>query len=232
MLDQLEKALVANIEDVDLKLQSLDKDQELMALASDKLFFPEDMVNKIKNQDLKREVATLFDTGYKLVNMEGRFYSMVDYKALQDEYNNYVTDEWKEYLAVMAMDSNNPAFMDGSLVISLDDLANRILKTENYLNKYLDSARQEQMLDSYHNKISIYLKGTASSPIADNNKRIKEDVLDSYINTSYQEGYTTAHVLIKYVEAIKENKYIIDERVLSIADDLILEVVETLREYK
>lgn len=232
MIDSLEKSLVDNLDVAADRLSSLDEDMELMEIASDEFFFPVDKVSQIKNGDLKKEVSTLVDSNYKLINLEGSFYPIVDYEALQG-YNNNVTDEWKEYLAVRAMDSNNPPFADGALRISFNDLANRIIKTENYLNKYLDSIRREEMKDSYHNKITIYLKGVDNTSIADSGtKEIYEDILDSYNSTSYQEGYITANILYRYVEAIKANNNIIDDKILQLADELIAEAVEILTEFK
>lgn len=232
MIDKLEESLIDNLADVTDRLMGLDSDRELMGLASDEIFFPEDLVSEIKNEDLKREVATVFDSLYKLVNLEGNYYPIVDYAGLQD-YNNYVTDEWKEYLAIKAMDSENPALADAALRISFSDLANRILKTENYLNKYLDSSRQEEMVDSYHHKINVYLKGVDNSPIADRaTSMIAGEVFDSYVNTSHNEGYITANILFRYVEAIKDNGHRIDDKILELADELISEAVSILREYK
>lgn len=232
MINALEKTLVHNLEEITERLIALDENGELIDIASDEFFFPEDKVSQIKNGDLKREVATIFDSMYKLVNLEGSFYPLVDYAKLQG-YNNYVTDEWKEYIAVKAMDSENPPLTDGALRITFDDLANRILKTENYLNKYLDSYRQDEMVDSYHNKVTVYLKGVDNTPIADRNTKIvSTEVLDSYVNTSHNEGYVTANILFRYVEAIKNNNNKIDDKILQLADELISEAVGILREYK
>ena len=233
MIDNLEKSLVDDLDGVTDSLLSKDEKGELMDIAGEELFFPQELVNGIEDELLKREVTTLFDTMYKLVNLEGNFYPIVDYERIAEEYNSYVTDEWKEYLAVRAMDSNQPPFIDGGLAISYSDLANRILKTENYLNKYLDSSRQEEMVDAYHNKITIYLKGIDNTPMADiSSNRIYEDLMDSYISTSHNEGYITANILGRYVEAIEDNDNIIDEKILGLADELILEAVEILTEYK
>jgi hypothetical protein len=232
MINGLERSLVDNLDEFTERLIALDVDSELIEIASDNQFFPQEKVNQIKNEVLKKEVTTLLDTNYKLINLEGSYYPIVDYAGLQ-EYNNYITDEWKEYLAIRAMDSNSPAFVDGSLVISYDDLANRIIKTENYLNRYLDSSRQEEMLDIYHNKITLYLKGVDNTPIADyTSKRIYDDVLNSYINTSHNEGYITATILYDYVKAIEENNRIIDAKILGLADELISEAINILSEYK
>lgn len=232
MIDSLEKSLLDNLDEVASRLATMDKDRELIDITSDEIFFPEDRVNEIENKDLKREVATIFDTMYKLANLEGDFYPIIDYSRLQ-EYNNYVTDEWKEYIAVKAMDSENPPLADGALRIGFDNLADRIIKTENYLNKYLDSYRQEEMIDSYHNKITIYLKGIDNTPIADRGTNmLYTDILDSYVNTSQQEGYITASILYEYVEAIEDNNKIIDQNILQLADELISEAVRMLTEYK
>lgn len=232
MIDKLERNLLDNLDEVSQRLLELDKDGELIALASDENFFPQDKVSQIEDEDLKREVATVLDSLYKLVNLEGNFYPIVDYARLQG-YNNYVTDEWKEYLAIKAMDSENPHLGDGALRITFSDLANRILKTENFLNKYIDSYRQGEMIDSYHHKISVYLKGVDNTPIADRATNIiSGEVLDSYVNTSHNEGYITANILFRYVEAIKANDNIIDEKIFRLADELILEAVGILTEYK
>lgn len=232
MINNLETSLVDNLGDVTDRLMSKDQSRELMELASEEYFFPVDKIREIENEDLRLEVETIYDSLYKLVNLEGDFYPIVDYARVQ-EYNNYVSDEWKEYLAVRAMDSNDLAFVDGSLVISYSDLANRIFKTENYLNKYLDSSRHEEMIDSYHNKITIYLKGIDNTPISDDTSNmIYDDVFDSFVNTSHNEGYVTANILSKYVQAIETNNKLIDDRILQLADELISEAIERLREYK
>lgn len=232
MINSFEKSLVDNLADLTDRLTTIDADGELIDIAATEFFFPEDKVNDIKNQELKKQVATLLDTNYKLINLEGNFHPIVDYAELQ-EYNNYVTDDWKEYIAIKAMDSENPPLADGALRITFDDLANRVIKTENYLNKYLDNYRHEEMVDSYHNKITVYLKGVDNTPIADRNtKIISTDVLDSYVNTSHQEGYISSNILYRYIEAIENNDKIIDDKILKLADELIAEAVEILTEFK
>ena len=57
MIDSLEKSLIDNLEDVTERLIALDKKGELMNIASDEFFFPEDKIIEIKDGDLKLEVA-------------------------------------------------------------------------------------------------------------------------------------------------------------------------------
>ena len=232
MIDSLEKKLENNIETLTDRLFELDSDNELINIAGTEPYFPEDKVDEIKNVELKAEVTKTFDNMYRLVNIEGGFYPVIDYTKLQ-EYDNNISDEWKEYLAIRAMDSDSRPFSDGGITISWEDLADRILKTENFLNKYIAGPRQEELLDLYENKLTAYMKGLPNTPIADPaNKKISEDVLKSYETTSNMEGYITAHVVYQYIEAIKANNLTIDNGILNKADELINEAVSMLKEFK
>lgn len=232
MIDALEKSLEKHLEKYTDKILALDKKFELMDIAGSELFFPEEKIKDIKDEKLREEVKKLYDSMYKLINLEGSFYPYIDYFKLQ-AYSNNITDEWKEYLGIRAMDSNDPPLVDAGLRIGYGELANRIIKAENYLNKYIDSQRQDEMLLNYENKLRIYLKGIDNSPIADpDTKKIYDDVLDSYVNTSHMENHVTAHILYKYVEELETNNYIIDEDILNKADELIEEALEILSEFK
>lgn len=232
MIDEIEKIMEEYIEEYTDDILELDKKSELMKIAGDEMFYPEDRIKDIKDDKLKEEVSKLYDSMYKLINLEGKFYPMVDYAKLQS-YNNNVTDEWKEYLGIKAMDSNDPPLIDGGLRIGYDELANRLIKVETYLNKYVIGERRDEMLLNYENKLRVYLKGVDNSPIADTKtKKINANVLNSYEDVSHMENYISSHILYKYIESIKGNKNIIDESILKQAENLIEEALEMLSEFK
>lgn len=232
VIDGLERKLQNNIEATTDKIMELDKDNELLAIDGEKASFLEESISKIKNEELKTEVQKAYNNMYKLVNLEGQFYPIIDYSKLE-KYNEYLTDEWIDYLAIMAMDSDDLLLVDGALRISFDELANRLFVTENYLNSYVEGQRQKEMLELYENKINVYLKGAPNTPIADRDTNIiAAEVLASYGETANVENYMTSHIIFKYLEFIKENKNVIDDHVLDEADRLIEEVMEVLTEFK
>lgn len=232
MIDALEKSLESNIESVTDSILDLDKDGELLKIAGSEFNFPEEKVAEIKNKKLKEEVTKALKNMYKLINVEGQFQPIVDYNKLKT-YNNEITDEWKNYLAIRAMDSDDAPFVDGGIRISLESLADRIIKTEHFLNNFIDSSRQEEMLYLYENKLTAYMKGFPNSPISDSQtKMIYDNVMQSYDQTSKIEGYITPTIIYHYMESIIDKKGIIDEDINKIADDLIAEAVEIMREYK
>lgn len=231
MLDYLERMLDENIEVYTESIISLDQNGELMEIAGTEFFYPESKISEIKNKELKEEVIEIYNNKYKLINLEGAFYPIIDYSKLK-AYDN-ISEEWQDYLNVMAMDSEKVPFVDGALTISFDELAERIIKTENYLNKYVDGQRQEEMLLNYRNKLTAYLKGVPNTSIADRTtKVILDDVLESYEKTSNIADHVTSLTVQKYLEAIRANKNVIGSKVLERADALIEEAVETLSEYK
>lgn len=232
VIDGLERKLQNNIETTTDKIMELDKDNELLAIEGGNAQFSEGSISQIKNEELRAEVQKAYDNMYKLVNLEGQFYPIIDYSKLQ-KYNDYLTDEWKDYLDIMAMDSEDLPLSDGGLRISFDELAKRLFRTENYLNSYVEGQRQEEMLTAYEHKINVYLKGVPNTPVADRDTNIiRAEVLASYEKTANVENYMTSHILFKYLEFIIENENIIDEYVFDEADRLIEEVMEVLTEFK
>lgn len=232
VIDGLERKLQNNIEATTDKIMELDKDNELLAINGEESSFLEESISQIKNEKLKAEVQKTYDNMYKLVNLEGQYYPIIDYSKLE-KYNEYLTDEWIDYLGIMAMDSDDLPLADGALRISFDELAKRLFVTENYLNSYVEGQRQKEMLELYENKINVYLKGAPNTPIADKDTNIiTAEVLASYEETANVENYMTSHIIFKYLEFIKENKNVIDDHVLDEADRLIEEVMEVLTEFK
>lgn len=211
MIDALEISMQDYIETLTNKLFATDKDGELMKIGGLESYFPEEKIDEIKNAELKAEVTKTFDNMYRLVNLEGEFYPIIDYSKLK-VYDNNISDEWKEYISIRAMDSDDIPFSDGGIRITFKQLADRILKTENFLNNYIDGNRQDELINLYENKLTAYMKGLPNTSISDpQNKRLLSEVLNSYEES---------------------NESVIDDGVLSKADGLITEAVSILKEYK
>ena len=232
MIDGLERKLQKNLDPLAIKIMDLDKENELMDIDGLEPTFLEAHIKDIKNDELRVVVENAHKNMYKLVNIEGQFYPIIDYSKLQ-KYNDNLTDEWKDYINIMAMDSDNLPQSDGGLRITFDELAERLMVTEEYLNSYIEGERRGEVLDLYENKINIYLKGSLNTPIEDRDtKVIKPEVLKSYEKTGAIDDYLTSYITLKYLDIVKENNNIIDELVFDEADRLIKEVMEILTEFK
>ncbi len=232
MIDELENKLVGDKEDLMNRIFATDKDDELMAIGGTEKYFPEEKISAIKNSELKEEIQNAYKNMYRLVNLEGEFYPIVDYSKLV-KFSNNISDELREYLEIMAMDSDDMPFADGSITISFKELADRIIKTEGHLNKYIEGLRNEKLLELYEIKLNAYMKGLPNTPIYNSgNKKVLEDVLRSYEETASLEGYITSHMLYQYTEDINGNNGVINKSILAKADEYIVEAIRMLKEYK
>lgn len=232
MVSKLERSLERSLESVTDKIINLDPEGELIEIGGSELFFPEDKVKDIKNDELRKEIEKALNSKYKLINLEGAFYPIIDYEKLQG-YNDNISPELKDYLAIKAMDSKMPVAIDAGLYISFDELSQRILKTEEYLQKYSGGQRHEEMLESYKQKLEIYLLGLPNTDVSDyETGKIKEDVLESYKDTANTKDKVTAHIVRKYLKSIEENEYIIDESITENIVALVSESISLLGETK
>ncbi|WP_422485540.1 hypothetical protein [Gudongella sp. DL1XJH-153] len=232
ILDNLENALKKEIEVVNLNIEQFDAEEELMDLFGDRISLPENMIGEIDNLDLRSTVQDAYDNHYKLISREGQIEAVIDYSSLK-EYQSKVTDEWKEYIDIMAIESDDPAYNDGALTITFDQLAERILRIENYLNRYISGPRQEELLEMYENQLTAYYKGLPNTPIAAYDSGVvMENVYKSYESTAANEGYVTSSMINEYRTAIRDNDMIVDDSILSLADQYIDESVRVLREFK
>lgn len=69
-----------------------------------------------------------------------------------DMFKDYVTDDYKEYLKIWAKDSEELYQADAGLLISFEEIGERIITWENFLNKYPDSKlniKVTALLNSY-----------------------------------------------------------------------------------
>ena len=210
MVSELENILSKSLDSMTDSILEIDTNGELIKIGGTEFFFPEDKIKDIQDENLRNLVTKLINNKYKLVNIEGNYYPLVDYEKM------------KEYIAIKAMDSNEPVAIDAGLKISYDELASRIIQTEKYIQRYSQGQRHEEMLGSYKNKLVIYLGGLDNTPICDpQSKKIYDEVLESYRKTSKTKDSTTAFIINKYIGVIEENKLIVNK----VVEDKIVSLV-------
>lgn len=222
LIDRLE---ISKAEEMD-KLHEFNE-SEFVDLFSEG-YFSQDKVKDIENEELRDLVENLMENKYKLETEEGLFYPVVDYEKIK-EYDDYVSDEVKDYIHLKAVDSNKKMASDGSLIISHDELANRTIEVEKYIEKYAGGAYHEEVKEMYKNKLDAYLSGLPNTPIYDyNTNKIHEDILKNYIETGNSGDTVTSFIVSKYVNVIRENRKIIDDAVKEEANSLVEEALTLL----
>lgn len=171
----------------------------------------EDLIQlqNIKEDSIKNLLQDAFSNGYKLSVSEGMYYFEIDYDKILNDFGRYVSDKVAGYLEIMAAESNKHFAEDAALVISQDELANRIVKTEKYIDSYPDFVLIQQVKQLHNYYLKAYLLGLNNTPLFDcQTEKAKESFLISYKNTiANQKGTKLAAILEEYLTLLEKSDY-------------------------
>ena len=84
-----------------------------------------------------------------------------------DVFKDYVTDDYKEYLKIWAKDSEELYQADAGLLVSFEEIGERIVTWENFLNKYPNSTLKPKVTALLNSYREDYLLGMENTPTLD-----------------------------------------------------------------
>ncbi len=131
-----------------------------------------------------------------------------------DVFKDYVTEDYKEYLKIWAKDDEELYQADAGLMISFEELGERIITWENFLNKFPNSTLKQRVIDLLNSYREDYILGMDNTPTIDGGYdnipiTIDEDVKKEYDRFIKKYPNSPTVELIKYfIENYKnENIY-------------------------
>src|SRR5699024_9859039 len=230
MIEKFEKIQESYIEFYSDELFKDDR-QVVLNRVSDKGKLDMDKINSIEDEEFKKFLDTLLEGKYKLSNIEGAFYPVIDYSKYK-EYNKYLPEEMVGYIEIKNIEEENPFLIGTSLVITWDELGDRIIAVEEYLRKYPDTVKIEDMLKLYGDYLLIYLQGVKDTQNYDyDTKVVYDDVIASYKKlVSENKNSITKDIVEKYLEVLEENENKMNEEVEGKIVDLYNEAISRLEE--
>ena len=137
-------------------------------------------IYKFNNQQLKGLLLETRNSGYKVETAEGMFFPIIDYQAYQ-RYSPYLSSDLKSYLEIMAVESKQVPAKDAALVISWDEVLQRTVKLEGFINKYPDSVKTAAVKSLYKKYLTFTFYGLNNTPLFNyDNKMINEKAKEAY----------------------------------------------------
>ena len=134
---------------------------------------PED---KISEEDIKIANKFLADYGLRIKYVGEGYYEMdVIASFYYNLFKNYVADDYKEYLRLTAKENEELYASDGGILISAEELGERIAAWESFLEKYPDSALSPIVDENCRYYRVDYITGMPNTPtiIKDDNGKPK-----------------------------------------------------------
>ena len=107
----------------------------------------------LNNYDL--EIFDLAETEVSIIEVPNYYYNI---------FKDYVTDDYREYLEITYKENEEPYFTDGSILVSYDKIADRLLTWENFLKKYPNSDLAEIANEKCNIYRRIYILGSDNAP--------------------------------------------------------------------
>lgn len=162
---------------------------------------------------LKENIIENIGLGYKL-SASGEFYHyLIDYQFFLDSFSGNITNEYRDYLSLLALNSNNPYMLDGSLSITMEDLVERILLAESFQMVYPYSIFLPEVNNIYKEYIYSYFYGDIHNPNFNRDTLIfKAEILGEYKETISKYEYSSfSNIIEDFMELLKENKNIIND---------------------
>jgi hypothetical protein len=166
----------------------------------------------------KTEIEEICDHGFTFVPFNGLIYPVVNYDAF-DSIAPYVSREAASYITLKAHELDD--YMTGRN-LSQEDLIDRLLSIEDHLKQYSDGETASTVYELYktylYEFIPIEMRTLGTLDVDDERLKTYEFFEDAH------EQSVTAAIVKKYVDAIRDNNYVIDASVMQILDDFNSEI--------
>ncbi|WP_046215618.1 hypothetical protein [Paenibacillus wulumuqiensis] len=150
----------------------------------------------VKGLDNRIVLQDLADMGYKLETTEGMYHPVVDYKSFQ-VFNPYIKSDIRDYINIMAAETEQPTSEDAGIIIGWDELLNRTLAMEKFLNTYSSSNRKKAVQEWYDRGKMYVFHGSDNTPLF----QYGTLTIDPEARTAYQRILSS-----KTAEQIKNSK--------------------------
>jgi len=160
------------------------------------------------DEELRKLLTDMRDKGFKFETAEGYFFPVINYEFFK-KYSSYASDDIKDYIDIMAEESNNIPAKDAELLISWDGVLTRAQSHESYIKKYGSSEKVDEVKQLYKKYVYFTLYGTDNTPLFSYDKKIMvPDAKTSYTSAvANGEGSGFLKMLAGYVEVLEKNGY-------------------------
>lgn len=180
-------------------------------------------LEEIQDKELKELLSETRDMGYKVETAEGMYFPIMNYEYYK-KYSSNVTEDIKDYIDIMAVETNKVPAKDAALVIGYDEVINRALKQEAFIKTYGSSAKAEDMKKLQKKYITFMLYGLNNTPLFSyETKVINPEAKAVYLNAvKNNKDSSLITMLGKYMDILAKTDYKFSEE----ADKFRKEVVQ------
>lgn len=160
-------------------------------------------------KELKENLINNLNLGYKLGEKDGKYVYYINYQIFLDKFSESILKEYRDYYRVLALNTNNPYIRNGSLMISTNKLAERIILIDNFKMTYPYSQFIPSLEDAYKEYLNVLLFGTINTPVfSKESDLIYQEVLLQFKEILEKHPQSNlADILSAFIQELDENEY-------------------------
>ncbi|SFG11136.1 protein of unknown function [Desulfotomaculum arcticum] len=164
--------------------------------------------SEIRDTGLKELLTKTYNSGYKVETAEGMFFPIIDY-GFYKNFSSYVTPDMKDYIDLMAEESDKVPAKDAALVIGWDEIVKRALNQEHFINTYQDSVKVDEVKQLYKKYVTFTLYGLNNTPLFSYDAKILDpEAREVYLNAVADTGDSEfLKTLSGFLDLVKNNNY-------------------------
>ena len=138
------------------------------------------ILDLIDDPSFRELVESTFDQGYGLLMAEGTYYPVVDYVILDQTFAELVSGPMSDYLDLMKNEQHSRTLVEEYLAVSIDELTERAVKYETFLNDNRGFAFNEDIKISLMVVIYKFAMPTPFDGLLDESYRLSKGLENSY----------------------------------------------------
>ncbi|WLR50391.1 hypothetical protein LC040_14130 [Bacillus tianshenii] len=181
--------------------------QQVSSIPQDKLIHRLNEPSTIENAQVRHFAEFVQKNGLVFVeNGEGMLGIAINYKWMQKQLYDELSAQINDYFAIR---QNLNVVSDGTLTISWDELADRIINLEDFMMRNPTFSKSPDLHQYYYQFLTYYLFGIDNSPVFDSNGKLLPEVKDSYERfMQMYDNQQTYYTIKGYYDILQKNQFV------------------------
>lgn len=208
MVLYLENARVKALPAIDEKLYPQDVQEELQTIFKEN-YTMNQLIQKAKTQKVKKLLTQAKNYGYKVITAEGMYFLTMDYSAFE-RYKEDVKEDISAYISIQSELSRKQLGKDAALAIGYQELVNRALLLEGFVNSYPNSNRTQQVEGQFDLYKHVIFYGMNNTPLFQDNGVIRPNAKKAYtfIAGLPNDNNSQLHELLQqFVDVLEDHQF-------------------------
>lgn len=165
-------------------------------------------IDRTKDNDLKKLLDETKAAGYRVETAEGMFFPIINYEFYK-KYKPYLTLDLKEYVDIMAIESDKVPAKDAALVIGFDEVLRRAQIQGEFINRFKDSLKQNDVKELYKKYLIFSLFGCNNTPLFSYDTKL----MSEKTRTQYKEfinknqGNSFTEIIKGFMDVVEKSNY-------------------------